>query len=181
MPSPGQTGLVVPVPAADALLAAVRRRHPDAAQPAEAAHVSLLYPFLPAADIDAAVLTRLRSFAACFPPVDLRLTAVQQAPGLVALDADDLRPMTTALRGCWPAVLPYRGRYGADPAAHLTVAMTDDADLAARIGADASAWLPISAVADRLWLVEQDGSWQLSAVFELNGPTSAPRSRRTPR
>ncbi|MGH3885827.1 MAG: hypothetical protein ACRDSZ_04520 [Pseudonocardiaceae bacterium] len=52
MPTNGQTGLVIPVPAADALLTLVETRHPGTVRESVPAHVSLLYPFVGAAELD---------------------------------------------------------------------------------------------------------------------------------
>ncbi|MGH3982995.1 MAG: hypothetical protein ACRDST_10020 [Pseudonocardiaceae bacterium] len=52
MPTNGQTGLVIPVPTADPLLTLVETRHPGTVRKGVPAHVSLLYPFVGAAELD---------------------------------------------------------------------------------------------------------------------------------
>ena len=59
MPTRGQTSLVIPVPAADALLASVGTRYPGTVRDGLPAHVSLLYPFVVAAELDERVTTAL--------------------------------------------------------------------------------------------------------------------------
>jgi hypothetical protein len=169
MPSRGRTGLVVPVPAADPLLDAVTQRHPDAARPAFVAHVSLLYPFLPAEEVDAAAVEWLRSFAACSAPVTLLFDEVEQAPGFFALPAVALEPMAKAVRDQWPQVIPYGGRYGRNPGSHLTVAMGTDADESDRIAGYVREFLPLTGVADQLWLVEYDETWRITHTVRFLG------------
>lgn len=176
MPDQGQTALIVPVPFADPLLAAVARRRPDAVRPGVAAHVSLLYPFLPASDIDAPTLRLLRSFTAGQPPVALSLDKVERSRGFVALPAPALAPPAKAVRERWPQLVPYRGRYGTSPDPHLTVALldraTDDTDDEAESGhlaECARTFLPLSGTVDRLWLVEFDGAWRVAETFPFTG------------
>jgi hypothetical protein len=59
MPMNGQTGLVIPVPAADALLASVGARYPGTVREGVPAHVSLLYPFVAATELDERVTCAL--------------------------------------------------------------------------------------------------------------------------
>lgn len=161
MPTRGRTGLVVPVPAADPLLDAVSQRHPDAARPAFVAHVSLLYPFLPGEDVDAATVEWLRSFAASTAALTLRFDEVEHSAGFVALPAAALEPMAKAVRDQWPQVIPYGGRYGRNPGSHLTVTMGTDPDESGRIAGYVREFLPLTGVADQLWIVEYDGTWRI--------------------
>lgn len=164
----GTTALVVLVPAADAALAAVRRVAPDRVRPGVGAHVTLLYPFVPAAGADDAV----RALAAAFRPVPVTLTEVVARPGFAALPVPDLQPLVDAAAARWPDVLPYGGRFGPAPPAHLTLAMgATDAELAGV----RSAVTPLLPVRDRvtaLHLVERtDRGWRprLTAPLAADG------------
>jgi 2'-5' RNA ligase superfamily len=86
--------------------------------------LTLLYPWLPAAEVTDDELEELRSFFAARPPLEFELTHVTEFPGLVAYAApepdDELRSTMRALWAKYPQCPPY-GRPGSDPAPHATL------------------------------------------------------------
>lgn len=60
----GQTGVVVPVPAADPLVSRWRERFDPAAAFGVPPHVTIVYPFVPAEALSEHDLADLRAFAA---------------------------------------------------------------------------------------------------------------------
>ena len=84
MPTQGRTGLVIPVPAADELLDEVRARHPGAVRDVRA-HVSVLYPFLDAAELDESVTGSLSAVFGQHEPTEVRFTTPHRQPGFVGL------------------------------------------------------------------------------------------------
>ena len=72
MPTNGQTGLVIPVPAADALLASVGARYPGTVREGVPAHVSLLYPFVAATELDEGVTSALGELLAEQAPMPVQ-------------------------------------------------------------------------------------------------------------
>ena len=84
MPRNGQTGLVIPVPAADALLAAVGTRYPGTVREGVPAHASLLYPFVAAAELDERVSGALGELLAKQAPMPVQLAECYRREGFVA-------------------------------------------------------------------------------------------------
>ena len=125
---PGHSVLVVAVPALEELVRE-RTRHYDAAFVAADrdfahAHVTLLGPFVDAADLTervradvAGVVCRRRGFTASFGRV------AQFPDGMIHLLPDDDRPfrrLTADLAAAFPDHPPYGGRYP-DPRPHVTL------------------------------------------------------------
>jgi hypothetical protein len=171
MPTEGRTGLIIPVPAADALLNAVRGRHPGAVRDVPA-HVSVLYPFLPAEELDGPVTESLGTVFAEHRPTEVRFTACHRQPGFVGLlpePKDVLDALAAATRQRWPSVLPYGGAFGEDPGTHLTVAMGTDEATSAEIEQEVGGWLPLRARLDTAWLVVYDHGWTVHSTFPFGG------------
>lgn len=86
--------------------------------------ITLLYPWLPAAEVTDEDLANLRSFFAQRPPLEFDLTRVTEFPDAVAYavpEPDDaLRATMRALWALYPQCPPY-GRPGSDPAPHATL------------------------------------------------------------
>jgi hypothetical protein len=86
--------------------------------------LTLLYPWLPAAEVDPADVERLRSFFAARRPLEFELTHVAEFPSLVAYAVpepdDELRVTMRALWALYPDCPPY-GRPGSDPPPHATL------------------------------------------------------------
>ncbi|MBE1463766.1 2'-5' RNA ligase family protein [Kibdelosporangium phytohabitans] len=169
MPTPGQTAIVVPVPAADRLLWEVSGTHPQAVREGVAAHVSLLYPFLDVSHVDEEVLGWLREFAARTQPIAVEFLDVLSTPGFVHLPVPALRSLAAGIRARWPQVVPYGGRFGADPLPHVTLAMGLRAEDGAAVAERVRRFLPLTGSADRVWIVAYDDGWDLVEAFPLSG------------
>ncbi|WP_410616138.1 2'-5' RNA ligase family protein [Amycolatopsis sp. lyj-109] len=169
MPSPGTTALVILLPAAEPALTAARRVDPALVRPGLPAHVTVLYPFLPDASLTDEVLAEVRSLAAAVsPPADVQLTDLVVTPRFVALAAPALQAVADAVCARWPEVLPYGGRFGPRPAAHLTVAMGGPAEALERVAEEVRPLLPLADRAETLQLVALTGhGWEprLKAPF----------------
>ncbi|MFC7344976.1 2'-5' RNA ligase family protein [Saccharopolyspora griseoalba] len=159
----GQTGVVIPVPEAQPLLAAVTERFPEAVRSGVPAHLSLLYPFVQADSLDDHVITELTSIFAEQAPLPVKFAACHRRGAFVALrpePSDGVEALASAVQRRWPDVVPYEGRYDADP--HLTVAMHTTEERAAIIERElVPEWVPLSAELREAWLVEFDGQWHL--------------------
>ncbi|MEV5716636.1 2'-5' RNA ligase family protein [Amycolatopsis mediterranei] len=168
MPAPGTTALLILLPAAEPALAAARRVDSALVRPGLPAHVTALYPFLPDASLTDEVLADVRALAATVSPPEVRLTELVVTPGFVALAAPALQAITDAVCARWPAVLPYGGRFGPRPAAHLTVAMGGPDDALERVAEEVRPLLPLADRPDALQLVAlTDRGWEprLGAPF----------------
>lgn len=169
MPTNGQTGLVIPVPAADALLASVGARYPGTVREGVPAHVSLLYPFVAAAELDKGVTSALGELFAEQAPMPVQFAECYRRDGFVALLPDPtngLKELVSKTRRRWPDVVPYEGVYG-DVEPHLTVAMRCSAETAVTIEEEVSTQLPISAELREAWLVAFEGQWTLRGRFKF--------------
>lgn len=169
MPTPGHTGLVIPVPAADALLASVGDRYPGTVRDGVPAHVSLLYPFVVAAELDQRVTTACSELFVGQVPIPVDFVECYRRGGFVALrpdPSDGLKEFMSKTRRRWPDVVPYEGVYG-DVEPHLTVAVRCSEQVAVWIAQEVTAELPISAELREAWLLAFEGQWILRGRFEF--------------
>jgi hypothetical protein len=168
MPIQGQTGVAIPVPEADPLLRAVTARVPAAVREGVPAHVSLLYPFLPADELDDGVVKTLSELFAEQAPLAVEFRECRRRREFVYLPPDPrsgLEELTSELRRLWPDVTPYEGIYE-EIEPHVTVALHTTPERAAEIEREVvPGWLPISAELREAWLVVFDGQWQLNRQF----------------
>lgn len=171
MPDPGTTAVVTVLPDAAPLLDAASGIDPALVRRGVPAHVSLLYPFVPASALTGQDEKDVRSLAASFPAADLLLEEVVTAAGFVAVTVPGLQATVDAFRAQWPGTRPYGGRFGARPAAHVTIAMgADDPTTAARVRAAIDNLLPLRARAAAVQLVVlTEEGWQSRFTVPL-GP-----------
>ncbi|MFE9636335.1 2'-5' RNA ligase family protein [Streptomyces sp. NPDC006463] len=172
MPEPGTTAVVIVLPDAAPLLDAAWRIDPALVRRGVPAHVSLLYPFVPESALTGQDEKGVRSLAASFPAADLLLEEVVTASGFVAVTVPELQPIVDAFRAQWPGLRPYRGRFGARPAAHVTVAMgADNPTAAADVRAAISSLLPLRtrAAAVQLVVLTEEG-WRPRLTAPLGAP-----------
>ncbi|PRX45005.1 hypothetical protein B0I33_110104 [Prauserella shujinwangii] len=107
------------LPDAEPLLDHVRRCAPELVRPLPA-HVSLLYP---GPDPDPDVLAELRGLGDDLSgEVELRDLLLGD-DGFLGIAVPELDPAATWLRRQYPRQLPYHGRFGANPPAHLTLTL----------------------------------------------------------
>ncbi|MFJ8565614.1 2'-5' RNA ligase family protein [Streptomyces sp. NPDC093514] len=172
MPEPGTTAVVIVVPDAAPLLDAARRIAPAHVRHGVPAHVSLLYPFVPEPALTGQDERSVRSLAARFPAADLVLEDLVTASGFVGVTVAELQPIADAFRARWPGVRPYGGRFGAQPAAHVTVALgADDPTATAHVRAAVGSLLPLRARAAAVQLVALTAEgWRPRLTAPLGGP-----------
>ncbi len=160
------TTLILPVPAAEELL------QESAREPGIPAHITLLYPFLPARSIDGDAETALASLLREIPAFDFALSEIGRFPGVVYLapePADRFVALTEALVACWPEQQPYGGDYP-EVIPHLTVAY------GAPIPDGLAERLPLAAHAQEVWLMSRaGGSWVRRQSFPLGSPADSDR------
>jgi 2'-5' RNA ligase len=189
-----RSALVLLVPEADALVGRLRLAHDPSARAGMAAHVTLLFPFLPAARLEDHVVAHLREQFQGARDIsgaaELRFDRVARFPGVSYLALSDAEVVATkirALAAAWPECPPYEGRF-ADVVPHLTVACGDD-DLLDAVEAELAPSLPLVAHARTALLAVEDaaGRWREHAAFNLvNWPDATvgaggPPPRREPR
>jgi 2'-5' RNA ligase len=155
------------VPEAETLVGRWRLEHTRDGSAGMPAHITLLYPFAPAAAVELKVV---RGVAVGVEPFAFSLAAVREWPGgVVYLEPEPSEPfveLTNRLVERFPAYPPYGGVHDA-VIPHLTVVHTEDG--AARADAVASvAGSSIECSAREIWLMhEVNGRWQRHTPFSL--------------
>ncbi|MBA0051561.1 2'-5' RNA ligase family protein [Streptomyces sp. AJS327] len=181
---PGSTALSVPVPEVDAVVRGWRGQYDTAAQGGGTAHVTVLFPFVPAARFGAAEQRRLRRLCAEHPPFVLEFPSFARFPGVLYLEPVPdypLRALTKTVTEEWPEYPPYGGLFGDGLDPHLTVANSGGAAVRAAIEADLSPRLPITAPVTGLSLAVHDGErWREWLTFPLGGAPPEPGDAAAP-
>ncbi|HEY2537285.1 MAG TPA: 2'-5' RNA ligase family protein [Solirubrobacteraceae bacterium] len=156
--------LILPVPAAETLL------QESAREPGIPAHITLLYPFLPARSIDGDAEAALAALLREIPAFDFALSEIGRFPGVVYLapqPAERFVALTEALVARWPEQQPYGGDYP-EVIPHLTVAY------GAPIPDGLAERLPFTARAEEVWLMSRaGGSWVRRRSFPLGLPADS--------
>lgn len=170
MPEPGTTALVILLPAAEPVLAAARRTAPGLVRPGLPAHVTALYPFLPDSSVTDSVLSDVSALASTLSPVEVDLDELVITPGFAAVMTPSLQPVADAVCARWPEVLPYGGRFGPRPVAHLTVAMGGTDEDLERVASAVRPVLPLTDRAEALQLVAlTEQGWEPRLEAPLGG------------
>ena len=125
-------------------------------------HVTLLYPFVPAPELDAGLEERAALVIAQASPFDVVFASTGRFEETLYLAPHPARrfvELTEALLGAFPNCVPYRGAYDA-VVPHLTVAQGDRGVLD-RLEPEISSRLPLRACVEAAVLFEQDqrGRW----------------------
>lgn len=132
------TAVVIVLPTAEPLLTTVRTLVPQLVR-ALPPHVSVLYP---GPDPTAQTVDDVSALAR-YVPREIELTQVEIGDqGFVGVTVPALDDLLQTYRTRWPSLVPYGGRYGTAPAAHMTLVMGATAGQAARISAAVAEHLP---------------------------------------
>jgi 2'-5' RNA ligase len=168
------SALVVTVPEAEPAVAPHRERLDEAASWGVPAHVTVLFPFLPPAEIDERVLGTLGRAAATVPAFFVSLDRLgwfgERVVWLAPEPAEPFQRLTAAVTARFPGIRPYEGAYD-EVVPHLTVGHDHPAAELAAAGTAVAAHLPIRARVDTLRLItgrpEPGDSWLTRALFPL--------------
>jgi 2'-5' RNA ligase len=166
-----ESALVVEVPEAEPLVAEWRAKHDASARRGVPAHITVLYPFMPAELVDESVLGELRDLFAREHTFAFELTQVSRFPDVAWLapePADPFKALTSLVLARFPDYPPYEGIFD-EVVPHLTVAH-GDAELQNRVEAALEGSLPIAAEAGRVTLLAEDdaGRWSPRGRFPLS-------------
>ena len=166
------TALICRVPEAERYISRYRDRYDPSARRNVPAHVTILYPFVPLADIDDGVLARLGEIAAGVRCFDYRLAQTQRFPVALYLAPDPDRSfaaLTDAVWRAFPDYPPFEGKFET-VVPHVTVAH-GDVPLLCEIDVELRMGLPgggVKARCSELVLIENtSGRWEEMRCFAL--------------
>jgi 2'-5' RNA ligase len=172
-----ESALVVLVPEAETLVKAFRDKYDPSAAAGMPAHITLLYPFKPPAELHAGLLETIHACFSEFVPFAYSLAAIRRFRSEVlylAPEPDEpFRKITLAICDRCPDRRPYGGKF-AEVIPHLTVAHVQNERDLDRITEDfalaAAAMLPITAnAADVALMDNSSGGWQIRDLCALGG------------
>ena len=172
----GDSALVIEVPEAEPVVGSLRLRHDPPAAHGVAAHVTILYPFVPRCEIDAPVRADLASVFSPIPAFAYRFErVVRLGPTTVVLDPDPAEPfreLTDAVHRRWPEHPPYGGVFDV-VIPHLTVGdqirteFADDLEAATRGALEANGPVAGRATSVSLIVMDGDGEWSTDNTYPL--------------
>ena len=168
-----ESGLIVRVQEAEALVDDLRLRYTEDAQLGVPAHITVLFPFMAPECIDDAIVARLGEALSAHRAFEFSLAAVGRFPATTYLAPEPPAPfvaLTDALAREFPEHPPFRGEF-AHVVPHLTVAHGDEA-AAAMVERDLTARLvargPVQSRCVAVELYENaTGRWRPMRRFEL--------------
>jgi 2'-5' RNA ligase len=168
-----RTALIVPVPEAGRIVDGWRERTcADKPSTSVPAHVTLLFPFVPAGQVDARLLGELATLFSAFSPFELSFARTARFPLTLYLEPEPAAPfvaLTEAIAARYPEHPPYEGQFDT-VVPHLTVAHGDPKVLDAA-AAEVEPRLPISTTVREAVLLEEVepdwGRWVTRRRFEL--------------
>ena len=157
------SALVVHVPEAEPVVGGWRRAHTYDAPLGLPAHVTILYPFVPRAELTEAE-PRLAELVARHEAFDATFARTARFPDLLYLEpqpAERFLRLTEAVTAAWPEHPPYEGAHEI-VIPHLTVAESEDASLLDSIASEVEPRLPIRQRVDAasLFVESDDGRWR---------------------
>jgi 2'-5' RNA ligase len=174
MASPGHGSvLLIEVPEAEPAVRRHRERLDENVRRGIPAHITVLYPFLPADEISAAVLARLEDLFAPVSGFRLRLDHTdwfgENVLWLGPQDPGPLRALTDRVWQAFPAFPPFEGQFD-DVVPHLTVGHGHPMSDLRAAEESVSACLPVDARVTAVTLMTErsaGGRWARSASFAL--------------
>ena len=172
-----ETALLIETPEAEAAIGSWRSRLDPVADRGVPAHVTALFPFVPAEAFDDSTLQALGSVLSGVAPFDYTLARIDEFPGVVYLRPEPDEPfrrLTASLWAAFPDHPPYEGRYP-DSQPHVTIAHVESGapqdrlslELAASIGDQ----LPLRGRATHLSVFMSDaaGDWRCHHRLAFTG------------
>ena len=175
---PSRAALVVLAAEAEAPLLPWRRRYAaSAVERRIPAHVTVLFPLVPASEVDERLVSRLRDLYASVAPFAYELAHLESFPGVAWLAPEPATPfheLIARTRAAFPAHPPY-GDPSLEPVPHCTVGVAEQPahlePVLAELRTGLDPLLPIHCVAREVSLLEEhvDGTWSLRAALPLEG------------
>jgi hypothetical protein len=169
----GQTGLVLLVPDLDPVIGRWRERYDPVTAYGMPAHVTVVYPWKPAATITASDRAALAELARALPTIELSFAGFGSFDKTLWLDpqpTDPIRRLVDAVVARWPDHLPYGGQF-AVVVPHVTVSDGRDPTGMQHVVDDVELQLPRSTRVAELTLMRCAGNrWSVDASYPFAGP-----------
>jgi 2'-5' RNA ligase len=171
-----ETAIVVVVQQARAAVEPARHRFTVDGADGMPAHITLLYPFDDTEVLDSTRIDQLGEAFATFRPFDAELSEVARFERpldsvlwLAARPASAFVALTESIVSAFPEHHPYGGEFEAI-VPHLTVAVSADGDLLARLEAELVAQLPIASRVNEVAIFRHAAAgWRPLASVALTG------------
>jgi 2'-5' RNA ligase len=168
-----KSGLVIPIPDAEAAVKRWRENLDPGCILGVPAHITVLFPFASPNDIDDETIATLENYFSQFEPFEFRFEALGWFDDKVVYLAPTLdnvfRRITRGVVDLFPMYLPYEGIHG-ESTPHLTIGDGAPLALLQEAAMNVAPHLPLSASADRVWLLAggtDPGSWTLRHEFSI--------------
>ncbi len=169
------SALIVEIPEAEPAVGGHRAELDPSARLGVPAHVTVLFPFVPADRIDAATETRLERLFAGVRSFGFRMDRTawfgEEVLWLAASDPRPFRSLTERVHAAFPDFPPFEGRHD-EVVPHLTVAHAVELERMRAAERDVHRRLPIHGRVEEVTLLTQAapaGPWQRARTFGLGG------------
>jgi 2'-5' RNA ligase len=169
-----RTGLVIAVPEAERVVGPVRLRLDPNAALGVPAHVTVLFPFVPAYELDDGILGRIGAVVGKIEAFPYRFSRTAWFDHRVLYLAPDddapFRELTEAVFAEFPAFPPFEGMFD-DVVPHLTVGHDQPREVLRRAEDEILPHLPIEGHATEVLLLVQDepgGRWRRETGYPLS-------------
>lgn len=164
-----QSAVLVHVPEAEPVVGEWRLKHTYDAPLGIPAHVTLLFPFVPADELTSEVEERLARLLGENEPFDVTFPRTARFPDVLYLEPQPSEPfaeLTVAIAAEWPEHPPYEGEHET-VIPHLTVAESEDEELLERITREVQTGLPLHSRVSRAQLYVEDSAHRWHEHSEL--------------
>ncbi|MFD1528908.1 2'-5' RNA ligase family protein [Pseudonocardia aurantiaca] len=167
------SALIVPVPEAEPLVGRLRAELDTAAALGVPAHVTVMFPFVPPADVDDKVLAVVQDVVAAVPAFEARFPRVEWFDeDVVWLAPEPAAPFVALAEGIRArfGLEPYEGAHGLKVIPHLTVGHRAPLPRMRTAAAELEPGLPLRAHVGSVRLMagsDVAGSWTTVAEFSL--------------
>ncbi|WP_433800553.1 2'-5' RNA ligase family protein [Actinomycetospora sp. CA-084318] len=174
--TPTESAVLALVPEAEPVVGTARRELDPTTATGVPAHVTVLYPFLPPAEIDDAVVARLRHAVAGAGAIDCSFPTTgwfgEDYLWLAPRPSAPFADLTACVWEAFPDCPPYRGEH--EPLPHLTIGYGSVATMEALRAVEARVvpHLPFDARIESLHLLvgsREPDSWRVLAELPLTG------------
>jgi 2'-5' RNA ligase len=137
-------------------------------------HVTLMFPFIPPADLTDGTIETLEKLISGTGPFQFSLTRVNEfEQGVVYLQPEPAEPFAQLTRQIIRqfGILPYGGDFGEEPVPHLTVGILESTDARQPLMNQLRTALPIVTRAEESWLMvgSNTGAWKTVRKMPFRG------------